>query len=205
MLNEIILKIQRLPNLLLGFFVILAVLGVMYYNDPPKTLCDIQMQEVNKRLGSGFFQNDSRGGGFESGVMTAFNHCLESNSPGGCHDMFKRFDYLEGIVKTVPTECGGHSSTSQIRGFLAKALRLFGKIAWGEKPPINKYNKTSWLDTADLGLFCRLKRQYQRLYGYQAWKNFVQGFAPTLPEAKDLERKKIFELCIYTYPCKGLY
>ncbi len=177
----------------------------MYFNDPPKTVCDIQMEEVNERLVKGFFQVNERGTGFETGVMVAFEKCLESNSPGGCHDMFRRLDYLEGIIKTVPTECGTHASTAKLKGYLEKGLRLFAKIAWGEEKPINKYNKTSWLDTADLGLYCRLKRQYQRLYRREAWRAFIGQFLPTLPEADKMQRSEIWDLCLYSYNCKGLY
>ncbi len=205
MLNEIILKVQSLPNLLLGFMVICGVLVVMYFNDPPKTVCDIQMEEVDARLVKGFFQVDERGTGFEKGVQTAFQKCLESNSPGGCYDMFQRLDYLEGLVKTIPTNCGDHGSTQKVKGFLEKGMRLLAKIAWGEEKPINKYNKVNWLDTADLGLFCRLKRQYQRLYGRENWRVFLEKFLPTLPGADKLQRKEIWELCLFTYPCKGLY
>ncbi len=205
MLSSIILYIQRMPKLLLGFLVLLGVLAVLVYRDPPKTVCDIQMNEVNKRLADGFFVNDTRGGGFEKGVMTAFNNCLNSNAPGGCHEMFSRLDYLEELIKTIPAECGSHPSTAAVKGFVAKGLRLFGMIAWGEAKPINKYNKTSWLDTSDLGLYCRLKRQYQRLYGQEAWRQFVWGFLPGLPEAKTLQRKEIWDLGLFSYPCKGLY
>ncbi len=177
----------------------------MYFNDPPKTICDIQMEEVNKRLVKGFFQVDERGTGYEAGVMVAFEKCLESNSPGGCFDMFQRFDYLEGLVKSIPTDCGAHESTAKIKSFLAKGLRLFAKIAWGDTKPINKYNKTSWLDTADLGLFCRLKRQYQRLYGRDQWNIFVWNFLPTLNDANTLQKKELWELGLFSYPCKGLY
>lgn len=200
-----ILQLQAIPKLLLGFIVICGVLIFMYFKNPPTTLCDIQMEEVNARLVKGFFQVDERGTGFEAGIMTAFEKCLESNSPGGCHDMFQRFDYLEGLVKTIPTECGSHVSTQSIANFLAKGLRLLGKIAWGDEKPINKYNKTSWLDTADLGMFCRLKRQYQRLYGKEAWDQFLAGFLPTLPSTDPLTMNERFELSLFSYPCGGLY
>ena len=205
MLNQLVVKFQQIPKLLLGFIVLVLVLVGLYFNSPPTTVCDIQMEEVSKRLAKGFFSKDSRGGGFEQGIMNAFNNCLQSNSPGGCHDMFARFDYLEGIVKSVPTECGTHSSTGDILGFLEKGLRLFTMIAWGDQPPRDRYNKTSWLDTADLGLFCRLKRQHQRLYGRQAWDQFLNNFLPRLPGADSLSKKELWEKCLFSYPCKGLY
>lgn len=205
MLDQWLTKIRQIPSLLLGFLVIVGVLIFLYFNDPPKTICDVQMNEVNQRLVKGFFKDDTRGGGFEAGIMTVFNHCLTSNSPGGCYDIFSRLDYLEGLIKTVPSQCGGHEATASLKGYLEKGLRLIAKIAWGEKKPINKYNKTAWLDMADLGLYCRLKRQYVRLYGNNQWQSFAWSVLPTLPESKGLTKKEVWELCLFSYPCKGLY
>lgn len=204
MINQLIVKFQQVPKLLFGFIVIVAVLIFMVFNNPPKTLCEIQMQEISERLSKRFIRGNDRGK-FESKVTEALEICMASNSPGACKDIFDRFNFLEGVVRTLPTECGSHPSSAKIKGFLHEAIRLFGKIAWGDTTPINRYNTTAWLDTSDLGLYCRIKRQYFRLYGKQAWKGYVQKVARSLPEAKNLRNKDLWQFSLYSYNCTGLY
>lgn len=189
---------------MLGFIVICGLLVGLYFYDPPKGICDIQMEEITNRLNKGFFVDD-HDGSYGKSAQAALDFCFTTNSPGGCHDLFTRLNFFEKIVKSLPTECGTSEAAGSVRKVLIKSLKLFGQIGWGEKPPINKYNKTSWLDTADLGLYCRLKRQYWRLYGKEDWKNFTWSVIPGLPEANTLEKKKKWELSLYSYNCKGLY
>lgn len=204
MLNALILKIQRMPKLLLGFLVILATLvGLRFYN-PPLSICQVQMEEVQARLGKGFYQ-DSTSGLYGQSVLSAFDFCVSSNSAGGCYDMFQRLRYFEQQVKTLPEHCGSHVSAEPIEKALKKALRLFAQIAWGDKPPANKYNRTSWLDIRDIGLFCRLKVEYQRLFGKSALQEFILETNVTLPGASDLTSQEVWERCLFSYPCKGLY
>jgi hypothetical protein len=204
MLDQLILKIKQLPKLLLGFIVILIVLLVLYFNDPPKTICDIQMQSVNASLVEGFY-NNSKEGDFGKSAKAAKIFCLSSNSPGGCRDMLSRMDYLEKQIRTIPSECGYHASTKGIRSNLQISLKLLAEIAWGDKPPLDKYNKISWFDTRDLGLYCRLKLQHQRLYGKEAWNQFAFSVIATLPGANTLEKKELMDRTLYSYPCNGLY
>ncbi len=203
-MNGLILKLQQVPRLLLGFIVILIALFVLVFRDPPTTLCDIQMEEVKKRLVDGFLRDGSRGK-YESGINTAFDNCLKSNSPGGCFDIFSRLNYFEKQIQSVPTQCGGHAEALFVRKALLKALRLMIKIAWGEAPPVNRYNKTSWLDASDIGLFCRLKRQFTRLYGESQWKGFATSLIPKLPDSQTLPKKEQWDLSMFSYSCTGVY
>ena len=204
MLNQWTLKIQQMPKLLFGFIVILIAMVVTVYRDPPTTQCQIQMEQVQKRLVNGFYQSYNRGK-YQSGILSSFQNCLDTNSPGGCLDLFKRLDFFEEQIRTVPTHCGQDPATDFVRKALLKALRLLVRISWGDQPPINKYNKTAWLDTADLGLYCRLKRQFVRLYGKETYKSFAWFYIPKLPEATTLERRDQWNKSLFSYPCKGLY
>ena len=119
--------------------------------------------------------------------------------------MFSRLVFFEKQIRTLPEECGPSPVSSPIRKALEKALRLFAKIAWGGKPPENKYSKLSWLDSMDIGLYCRLKRQYRRLYGQESWKNFTWSVIPTLPGVESLKKnkKEIWERSLFSQTCKG--
>lgn len=204
MVDQLILKIKQLPPLFLGFVVILLVMGGLYYNDPPKTLCDIQMQSISKQLANGFFSETSDGT-YGRSANAAKKFCMSTNSPGGCHDMFKRLIYFEKQIRTLPAECGSAPAAAIIQSVLQKSLKLFVEIGWGSQPPRDKFNNTSWLDTSDLGIFCRMKTQYQRLYGKQAWKELTWSIIASLPEAQTLERRQQWERSLFSYQCKALY
>ena len=195
--------LQRIPKLLLGAIVIVAVLLFMVFNDPPTTLCDIQMEVVNKRLASHFYTNKKEGT-YNKSVKNAFDFCMESNSPGGCYDMFSRMMYLEKQVLTIPSKCGGHTSTENVRNALEKGLKLIVRIAWGDGPPESSYEKKAWLQPPDLALYCRLKREHQRLMGKKRWKLFRETVMAGLPEAKTLSRKVRWEKSLFSFPCKGM-
>lgn len=225
MVTKIQNLIQQLPPLLLGFIVIVVVLIGFRFYDPPKTLCDVQAEAVKKRLVNGFYSSlgnnrysqaaaleeaqrqadDFSRSSLESSVLEAFNFCLRSNSAGGCYDMFSRLDFFEKQIRTIPTECGESPATAFLRKAGEKALRLFLRLAWGDEAPKNKYNITSWLDTHDLGIYCRLKRQYVRLFGKEQLNILAWSQIPLLPGAKDLSRKEMGERSLMSYPCKGLY
>lgn len=205
MLNSILQKLQRLPQLLIGFLVLSGALLFMSYYDPPRSLCELQMQEVEKHLLKGFYSVNHRSGGFEGRLKTAYQKCLSTNSAGGCLDMFSRFGHLASSVKNLPSECGQHPSTQKVQRFLARGLRLLAMIGWGEKPPENKYNKTAWLDSTDLGLFCRMKFQYRRLYGDQAWKQLAWSTLPGLPGAKELDKRQLWDRGLFSNSCKAFY
>lgn len=192
-----------MPKLLLGFIVIVGVLLFLVYNDPPKNLCDIQMAEVKKRLIKGFYRGNDRGR-YESGIKSSYNNCMDTNSPGACLDIIKRYDFFEEQIRAVPKKCGPHPSTNFVKKLIEKGSRLIVMIGWGEKPPINRYNRTSWLDTADLALFCRLKGQYYRLFGKAQWKLFAKGTIGKLPDAKTLPRKEQWDKSLFAYSCNGL-
>ncbi len=182
---------------------LIALVGLSIY-DPPKTICDVQMDEVNSRLVKGFYQDNSEGL-YGQSIKDAFDFCISTNSPGGCFDMFTRLTFFEKQIKTIPENCGSHTKIEPIKRALDRALKLFVELAWGDEPPNNKYNKTSWLDQRDIGLFCRLKNEYIRLFGPDTWKAHMGAIAPGLPGVESLQKKDIWEKSLFSYPCKGLY
>lgn len=204
MINQWIVKILQLPKLFIGFVVILMVLIGLYLQDPPKTLCDIQMEAIEAQLMKGFYSK-TKEGLFGRSVKSAKSFCLSSNSPGGCYDLFTRLSYFEKQVKTLPTQCGPHPSANKMRSILQKSIKLFVDIGWGDQAPKDKYNKTSWLDPGDLGLYCRLKYQHQRLYGKQVWQEFAWAALSTLPGVEALQKKQIWERSLFSYSCQGVF
>lgn len=193
-----------MPKLLLGFILIVLTIVVLYINDPPKTICDMQMESVMEQLNKGFFAKRETGL-YGQSIESALKFCLKSNSSGGCRDMFSRLSFFEKRVKSIPTECGNDSATAVVHKALRRGLRLLAEIAWGEKPPASKFDKTAWLETNDIGLFCRLKAQYQRLYGDEQWRDLAWSTIGNLPGMDTLSKKDLWERSLFSYPCAGLF
>ena len=119
--------------------------------------------------------------------------------------MFKRLHFFEKQIRTLPEKCGASEATLPIKKALEKALRLFAKIGWGGSPPENRYNKKAWLDNEDIGLYCRLKKQYQRLYGKNTWNIFAWSVIANLPKIETLKKNKreIWNRTLFSQNCKG--
>lgn len=203
MLNQLILKFQQMPKLMMGFLMIIASIVGLYYYDPPKTICDLQMEAVMAQLKRGFFSNKTTGS-FGQGIDAALKFCMKTNSSGGCNDMFNRLNYFEKQVKSVPTECGGDPATAVVHDALRRGIRLIAEIAWGDKPPESKFNRTSWLENNDIALFCRLKTQYQRLYGEDKWQGVAWSTIANLPGVDTLTKRELWDRSLFSYPCSGL-
>jgi hypothetical protein len=223
MLTQIQNFLSQIPPLLLGFVVIVVFIVAYRIYEPPISVCDIQMQAVQQSLAQGFYQSldggkyssvlllermqkgDSlRNSSLSKGIYKAFDECLLTNSKGGCLDIFRRFSFFEKQMRNIPTECGSHSATTPVRKASEKGFDLFMRIAWGEAPPKNKYTIVSWMDTYDLGIFCRMKYQYERLYGSERLKAFAWAKIAQLPGSSELPRKDQWERNLFNYPCKGL-
>lgn len=195
--------IRQMPPLLLGFLIIALFVVFYRYYDPPVTFCQVQMEAVQERLAVGFYKNPDRAH-YDQAVNAAFDFCLSTNSAGGCLDMFSRLDYFEKQIRTLPSSCGSDVATEPVRKALEKGIRLFAMIAWGDEPPKNKYVITAWLDPRDLGIYCRLKSQYQRLYGRERWNALAWAIVPGLPGVDQLPAKDRSERALFAFPCKGL-
>ena len=195
--------LQNTPPLLLGFLALVVALGVKMYQDPAITTCDIQLEHTKGMLAKNFYSRGGRGT-FQAGVLSAFQNCLDTNSPGGCLEILNRLAYFEEQVRLVPQECGKSESAGFIIKGLLKGLRLMVQIGWGDEPPVNKYNKTSWFETSDIGLFCRMKNQYIRLQGKAQWQAFAYDFVLKLPKATELPKKQVWDRSLFSYPCRAL-
>ena len=188
----------------LGGLVVVGVLIFMYLSEPPITICDIQLETVRKKLNKDFLRrNREKFGAHDSPVGKSYDYCLQSNSTGGCYDLFRRLIIFERQLRTLPAQCGSHEGVQAFQSWLVKGISLMARIAWGEKPPETIYEKKGWLEEDQLALFCRMKREYKRLYGKSEWGRLRDGTLMKLPGAESLTRKDKWEKSIFSFPCRG--
>ena len=196
--------LQGLPKMLLGSLAVVGVLLFMYISEPPVTICDVQLETVRKKLNKDFLRRSrEKFGAYDSPIGKSYEYCLKSNSTGGCYDLFRRLIIFERQVRTLPTQCGDHEGVQAFRSWLIKGVVLMSKIAWGEEPPKTLYEKKGWLEEDQVALFCRMKREYGRLYGKAAWNKLRDGALQQLPQAKSLTRKDLWEKSLFSLPCRG--
>lgn len=199
--------LSAIPKGLLAFGAIGIGTLFIIFSDPPHTLCDTQL-EVLRKSQEGFLTPDPS---LKIATTPLFQklmtQCKISNSPGGCYEYFMQMKQLLEDIKDVPDECapvvpsGNLTNSDAIQPALFQTLKLLVQLAWGEKPPETYHEKFGWLDTADLSLFCDLRRTVQELYGRQPWEQFQESMFRELPGAANMTRKQAWEVMLLSVNC----
>lgn len=204
-----------IPKLLLGPLVVILVILYFVYDDPPKTVCDLQLevfQKENEKYLYGFSKKKVR---FSPEYQKQLSLCQQQNSPGAC------FDWMVGIKQTlhsarnIPNECsqeklsflrrlrnwtGATDAMTPLKQWMNLSLYTFSAISWNESVIVRK-GLFNWMDEEDLNLYCRLKNEYIRLYGLQAYTQLQNGLHAQLIRQKKLSAKEVWERTVLSYRC----
>ncbi len=194
--------LQTLPKHILALIVIsIGILLIILFN-PPHTLCDSQLS-LFKEKQTGFiyldpkqtFQKSSR-------FQSLHDQCKGTNSPGGCYEFFSLLRKALDDLGAVPMECSeAVASEGAVRASLFGALDLMVRIAWDSAPPKSYFEKFSWLDVADISLFCRLQQQAINFYGEAAYSSFREPYFSELPGGSALPRAKAWDASLFSENC----
>lgn len=199
--------LAAIPKPLLATLAIVGGILFIVFSDPPKTLCDTQL-EVLRKSQEGFLTPDKNSKiQTTPGFQKFITQCKIANSPGGCYEFFMKMKVLLEDLKDVPDECmpevssGDVLNSDAVQPAIFQTLTLMMQLAWGEKPPETYHEKFGWLDTADMTLFCDLKRTAQKTYGREAWEPFQERMFRELPGAADLSRKAAWDAMLLSMNC----
>ena len=185
----------------IGAILIGFALMVMY--DPPRTVCDAQL-EIFRDSQKSFLYVRSTDGPITapSRIHELYDLCKGDNSPGGC------FEYFEGLKKfavdlgNIPNECAEKAGAeSEINTWLKKSMKLMAEIAWGERAPASYTDKHAWFDSSEVVLFCELKKSANRIYGIEVMDKWREELFTQLPEAEKLNREQIWQKSIMSTSC----
>lgn len=188
------------------FWLIVGALtfGILFivFSDPPKTVCDAQM-DVFKKSEKDFLYLDPKKEFIKTtGFARQLEKCQTTNTPGGCYELFEKLRKFLNDVESVPKECLSKvQGESAVKDTLTKSFDLFINIAWGSKPPELYNDKFKWLDNADMALFCRVKSVYEYVLGADTLASKREAYFESLPGSKDLPRQKVWELMILSENC----
>lgn len=128
--------------------------------------------------------------------------CRKTNDPGGCYELFSGIKLLLTDLDTLTRECSAAAgSVPELRLALKDTLDLMVRLAWGTKPPSAYHAKFSWLDSADVSLYCKLKARYQNTYGDVVWNKYRDDMMKELPGANELPRNQVWDMSIFSENC----
>ena len=176
-------SLYKLPRPVLATLLIGIGIFFIISNDPPHHMCDTQIEHFN--------QKQSQLGDREKKMQ----YCRDTNSPGGCYDLFS---YLNRTLKNfylVSQEClPSLSNKTNIKKIMLEGMELMVQLAWREEVLSGKVDKFNWLGYADMTLFCDLKDRIIAFYGHSTFDNFektlLAKFSADKPVNPTLVRKK---------------
>ena len=190
------------PKGVLAFLLISGgILGIII-SSPPHSLCDSQLEVVNKSQQKFLFREPAAKKIISTKYERLREHCKRTNNPGGCYELFQELRVMVHDLATLSGECSSAmSSTSEYKRALWESAELIVLLAWGEKPPAAYTSKLGWLEVSDITLFCRMHDRIAALYGENAWVLFRERMMRELPGAKDLTRNQVWDLSIFSENC----
>lgn len=181
--------LDQIPKpLLVALIFVLGVVGIIYFN-PQYTACHAQVEIFRESLKGDIFQINGRRT-HPSKLTGQVLQCKRSNSPGGCFEMIQTLRKMVREVRAFPDSCSKDlGEVSEVRGALTEGLALLTQIAWGDHPPENAEKRAGWLESADVALFCDLRRVYVGLYGEEEFQSLRSGVLASLPGEEALFEK----------------
>ena len=172
--------LSSLPKTVIAIGAIIIGFILMRINDPPRTICDLQMElfrESQKK-----FLYTGTDAGKPSVAQEAYGICKNDNSPGGCFEYFEKLKKLTVDLNNIPEQCATTAASDEkIQLWMQKSLTLMVEMAWGERAPASYMQKNGWFDGSEIALFCDLKRSTIRIFGdetYAEWREQILTSKP---------------------------
>lgn len=206
-----------------------GILFMVLIYDPPRSVCDTQMEKVREMQKLFLFKEASKKGLKVkyicyrkadpllpinikspkeeeeyacSKYQSLRDRCKRTNEPGGCYELFQGIKILLSDLDSLSRECASAAGNiSEVKAAIRETLELLVRLAWGDKPPNSYTAKLGWLDSADVSLYCKLRNRYQSMNGEPAWSSFRQNMLLELPGAKELARNEVWDLSIFSENC----
>lgn len=195
--------LASLPKTFIAIVVMVIGLLLIRQYDPPRTICDAQMElfrESQKKFlypepGSGMIKKSAL-------VKTLFEHCKQNNSPGGCFEFFELLKKMSVDLSAVPEQCSEAVGEEEpIKKWLKESLKLMVLMAWGSKAPASYNLKRGWYDASELTLFCGLRRHVIRIYGQDDFAKWQEAILSSVPDADKLDRNQVWQRNLLSTPC----
>ena len=196
--------LASLPTRVIAIGAIIIGLIFILLNDPPRTVCDTQLEIFKEAQLRFLYQTENKGVKRTPDIQKELANCRQSAGPGGCFELFENLKKMLTDLENVPRQCASAAGgVGEIRGALLESLRLIIMLAWGDKAPVAYTQRYGWLDAADVALFCRLKHQVGVLYGREAWNEFRAAVLKELPQVSTLNSEQVWQRSIVSTSCEN--
>jgi hypothetical protein len=197
--------LNRLPKTMLALLVIVVGFVVIVVSDPPRTVCDSQLELFQQQQSEFLYGGkDSSGKNRPALVKKLYTTCQETNSPGGCFEYFLRLKKLNQDLDLIPKHCSETvAKDSTLKSWLLGSLKIMTEISWGDRGPASFTRKNAWFDASDLSMFCGLKKQALRIYGVETMDQWREGVLANLPEAAKLDHESLYQKSLVSTPCEA--
>lgn len=198
---------QWVATLSRGTLATLAIgAGILFivFSNPPRSVCHSQIEYLKEQQRGFLFSREDAKFEFTPSIKKSGESCRQADTPGACYELFSKMRILMRDLQTVPKECASRvGKLEEIKNAMWSTVRLMTNSAWGKAPPSSFQEKYGWLDQADIALYCSLKFQIIRFYGESEWASYRETLFTSLPGAKDLQRKEVWEKMLLSEDCRS--
>jgi hypothetical protein len=196
--------LASLPARVIAIGAIIIGLILILINDPPKTICDTQLEVFKEAQQRFLFKSQINGISRTAAVEKQLETCRGSAGPGGCFELFEMLKRMLADLENVPRQCSAAAGElSEVRRALYESARVMALMAWGDRAPVAYTQRYGWFDSADIALFCRIKHQATSLYGKEEWEQFRNSVSRELPQANTLTPEQVWQRSIFSTSCQG--
>lgn len=202
-IQKIITFIGTVPKPIIAVVVLMLGFAFIVYNDPPKTVCDSQL-ELFKQNQKEFLYSRPGLNGTQQGALFGelYSLCKADNSPGGCFEYFVRLKKFNQDLDNIPHQCSETAkSESLLRTVMLSSMKLMVQISWGDRGPASTNRRNGWLDASDLSLFCDLRQQADRILGKETVSEWQTKTLNNLPGVETLDAEQTLQRSLFATPC----
>jgi hypothetical protein len=200
-------KLEDIPRSTLVFIVLFLGASFFFIANPPKTVCDVQIDVFKQNQAGIIFSKGKKQTSISSLYKRALNQCELGNSLGSCLEYFSVLRQLVKELKSVQHECIAEViEINEVKESLVVGVKTLALLAWGESPPDdNSTNKFGWLGMAEFGVYCDLKNFFIKKSGDEVWNNWILQLVNEFPGVSKISPDEAFMKSLFSLKCESVY
>lgn len=180
--------LSRFPKILIAFVVISAATALIIYQNPPHTVCEIQMADFQTAMQGILIPKKVDKKNAPPVYNSARDACRYGNSTGACSDYIQLTLRIGKDLRKFNSEC--LADFAKLKNFKAIFDQFIGVLAygaWGSRAPEENSERFGWLTEADIAAFCRIKDLYVDVYGKPALDALTNQVFKDLPGSSEVD------------------
>lgn len=180
--------LSRFPKLLIAVVAISLSAAFIIYQNPPHTVCEIQMDDFKTSMQGIIVPKVIQGKSAPPVFNSARDACRYGNSMGACADYIQLTMRIAREVRKLNSEClPVFAELKNFRAIFEQFLGVLVFSAWGSKAPEENAERFGWLNEAHLAVFCRIKDLFVELYGKPALDTLTNDVMKGLPGTSEVD------------------